>query len=229
MAANALRYLTVYRKHKMNHISKWYVINLKKDVERWQDVEKVLLHDFKIEKNRIVRIDAVEMKPGWKGCTRSHLKAVRTARRDMRDAGEDTLVAILEDDLMCHQEPAVVRERVQKAYSLFDRTPDAVYLAMTPQRLDDALSQDVGLHRVRCSLGAAGTIYRCGMLDRMEHLMDESRHLERAHDFHTAHHQSSFRAYGFRPPVCKQRPGFSRIEGKHVDYGYLEVDGAMIT
>lgn len=217
----------------MDDVYRWYVINLKKDVERWEKTKKVLLEDFKVKEDRIVRIDAVEMKPGWKGCTLSHLKAVRTARRDVDQSNgpgwkENTLIAILEDDLMCHQDPATVRDRVQKAYQMFDKTPDVVYLAMTPQTLDDPLSSELGLCRVRCSLGAAGTIYRRGMLGRVEHLMDESRHLERAHDFHTAHHQGSFRAYGFMPPVCRQRPGFSRIEGKHVDYGYLEVDGHML-
>lgn len=216
----------------MDRVIRWYVINLKRDTERWLKTKHVLVNQLQIDQRRIERIDAIEMKPGWKGCTLSHLKAIRTARRyvDQSDSlgNEDTLVAILEDDLMCHDDPSSIRRRLDATYGHFKSTPDAIYLAMTPQRLDDPLLIDVGLRRVRCSLGAAGTIYRRGILDRIEHLVDESRHLERAHDFHVAHHQGSFRAYGFMPPICKQRPGFSRIEGKHVDYGYLEVEGQMI-
>ena len=67
------------------------VINLADRTDKWAEVQD----SFKSWPVPLERLDAVRMKPGWKGCAASHLKAIRTAK----ERGLD-MVIILEDDAL---------------------------------------------------------------------------------------------------------------------------------
>ena len=48
------------------------------------------------------------------------------------------------------------------------------------------------------------------------------------HDLVTQRYQKNDLWYGIYPAIARQRPGFSDIEGRNVDYKYLDVDGKML-
>lgn len=52
------------------------VINLSDRKDRWEQIQK----DFKSWPVKLERMDAVRMKPGWKGCTASHRKCLMIAK-----------------------------------------------------------------------------------------------------------------------------------------------------
>jgi hypothetical protein len=67
------------------------VINLAEREDKWNEVRE----SFSRWPVQLERLDAVRMKPGWKGCAASHLKAIRLAK----ERGLD-MVIILEDDAL---------------------------------------------------------------------------------------------------------------------------------
>lgn len=67
------------------------VINLAEREDRWNATKD----SFSRWPVQLERVDAVRMKPGWKGCAASHVKAVRLAK----ERGLD-MVLILEDDAL---------------------------------------------------------------------------------------------------------------------------------
>jgi glycosyl transferase family 25 len=205
-------------------VNRFYVINLDDQAERMGQVRETLRR-LGVPDSKVVRVDAVRRRPGWKGCTMSHLKALRMARRDLAaaPAGVD-YACVLEDDLMLDVPAGTANAEIDRAFAHV-RHIDALYLAMTPQRIEDVSGR---LKRVRCSLGGAGALYHRDMLPRMEHLVEASRAANVAHDMHVARYQAERLVFGFYKPIMLQRPGYSSIEGKDVDYGYLERDGAML-
>jgi len=67
------------------------VINLANREDKWNQIKD----SFSRWPVPLERLDAVRMKPGWKGCAASHLKAIRLAK----ERGLD-MVIILEDDAL---------------------------------------------------------------------------------------------------------------------------------
>lgn len=208
----------------IRRVHRFYVINLDDQAERMGQVRETLRR-LGVPDAKVARVDAVRRRPGWKGCTRSHLKALRMARRDLASAPHGVDYAcVLEDDLMLDVTPDEANAEIDRALAHVQHA-DALYLAMTPQRLDDISGR---LKRVRCSLGGAGTLYHRNALGWAEHLVDASRAADEPHDLHLARHQAGKLLFGFFPPIMRQRPGYSSIEERHVDYGYLEKDGLML-
>ena len=210
----------------IRRVHRVYVINLADHAERMGQVRDTLSR-LGVPDAKVVRVDAVRRRPGWQGCTLSHLKALRMAQRDLRQAppGVD-YACIVEDDLMLDVPAREANAQVDRAFARVAQA-DAIYLAMSPQQLDDF---DGRLKRVRCSLGGAGTIYHRDTLPRVEHLLDASRAAGVALDLYLAQQgfQARAKCFGFFPPIMVQRPGYSSIEEKNVDYGYIERDGAML-
>lgn len=75
----------------MSDFPQTLVINLEDRKDKWAEVQD----SFKTWPVPLERLDAVRMKPGWKGCAASHLKAIKTAK----ERGWD-MVIILEDDAL---------------------------------------------------------------------------------------------------------------------------------
>jgi GR25 family glycosyltransferase involved in LPS biosynthesis len=67
------------------------VINLAEREDKWNEIKE----SFSRWPVQLERLDAVRMKPGWKGCAASHIKAIRLAK----ERGLD-MVIILEDDAL---------------------------------------------------------------------------------------------------------------------------------
>lgn len=209
------------------HVSGFYIVNLDHHVERLRQTRETL-EALGIPKQKIFRVQAIQEDPGYIGCAKSHLKAVRRAMRDAEGQVEE-FACILEDDLMIHESAQHVHSAVERlvrhrgGYNKFD----AIHLAMTPIRLKRCTTPPGA--RVWFSYGLAGTLFHKSFLPKVEKVYAEAVRTRMQIDVAFATHlQSTSRVYGFYPPVMRQRPGYSEIEKKHVDYEYLEVGGKMI-
>lgn len=215
-----------------DHVSGFYIINLDHHAERFRQTRETLLN-LSIPEEKIHRIKAIREDPGYIGCAKSHLKAVQTAKQDIAtkaSATDGEFVCVLEDDLMTHDTPDRVHSAVESlinhrgGYDKFD----AIHLAMTPIRIKKCTTPPSV--RVWKSYGLAGTLFHKAFLDQVEVVYSEAVRTRTQVDvMFSTKLQASNRVYGFYPPVMRQRPGYSEIEKKNVDYGYLEVDGRMIT
>lgn len=200
------------------------VINLDKDTERWQGVRD-MFRSLSVPDSRVHRLKAVEMTPGWKGCTASHLAAVDKARALLVSHPGKKYVLIAEDDLrrVGTVEPDEINRRVVEALK---EEPDILYLSMSPNQLES--TEKDGLHRVKRALSSAGMLFTIQGLDLWKRWLDESVRKEQALDVTAARNQSRAKVYGFFPALFHQAPGFSNIEGRAVNYDYLQVDGLML-
>jgi GR25 family glycosyltransferase involved in LPS biosynthesis len=80
-----------------SHFPTTVVINLDDRTDRWKEVQE----EFSSWPVPVERVSAVRMKPGWKGCSASHLKCVRLAK----ERGLPWIL-ILEDDCVLRPDAA---------------------------------------------------------------------------------------------------------------------------
>lgn len=213
-----------------SHIDKIFYINLDHRTDRRTSIETLLRNDLNIPESKIERISAVKHSPGFIGCAMSHLHAVKLAI----DRGYKN-VCILEDDFQ-----VIDINNFNIHINNMIEEFNVIMLAMTPICLrkqtgliDPRLQPQPGLensrlHKIHAALGMPGYIVAKNYLPKMKEMFETALTLKTPIDMETQKWQSRDRWYGFYPPIARQAPGFSDIEQKHTDYGYLEIDGAML-
>lgn len=196
-----------------------YCINLDTRQDRWTR-SQVLFESLGLA-DRLVRVPGVMHDKPATGCTKAHLSAVKRAERE---CPADGLVLICEDDLMPVKPLEDVKRELEQALEQRD-TWTQLYWAMTPQQLGDG----DGLRQILVALGGAGTLMnRQGLAQRREALVTALR-TDKPWDMVAASRQATLgTVYGFYPAIFRQAPGRSDIEGRDVDYAYLEVGGQML-
>ena len=70
-------------------------INLDDRKERRQQMQNVLCHDLQLPIKKVRRVSATRDQIGFRGCTRSHLDALRLVRKQ-----KCRIACLLEDDFM---------------------------------------------------------------------------------------------------------------------------------
>ena len=197
-------------------------INLKERGDRKKEIENVLFNELNLPKNQVQRIEAVASVPGYTGCTKSHLLALERAIES-----KCNYVCILEDDFMLTVSPEAFYQRVNEAWQRTKGDFDVIFLAMTGIRLEP-IKEMKDFHRVRAALAMPAFVVHSRYFEKLKTIYQLALQERTPHDLVTQRYQPIHQWYGFFPPIGKQRPGFSDIENRVVDYGYLEVDGRMI-
>jgi hypothetical protein len=196
-------------------IDKFLYINLDKRDDRRAHIESVLLTKLRIPGEKVERIPAIIDTPGWKGCTRSHLRAIQLAIQSGYE-----YVCIFEDDFDVLDIDKFTHE-LEKAWRLLVvRGFDVIMLAMTPVILKR--QQTDPLYKIQNSLAMPGYIVSRPYLTRLESIYTRAIREHKQLDLLTQQDQSTSNWYGFFPPLARQLPSFSDIEDRETDYTQLE-------
>jgi glycosyl transferase family 25 len=219
--------LTVFRKFRRHQQMKWVsdvdlflYINLKDRKDRDREIQEVLGQQLKIPKNKIQRIEAIRQNPGFTGCTRSHLSALNYAIE-----AKANYICIFEDDFMLTVSPETFHHKVSQAW-VFLKKFHILFLTMTPILLETTELKH--FFRVRQALAMPAMIVHKSYFLLLKSIYETALKEKIPHDLVTQRYQKNDLWYGFYPALARQRPGFSDIEGRNVDYKFLDVDGQML-
>lgn len=207
--------------HWVDQITHFYYLNLRKRSDRKAQIDQVL-GALNVPPGKITRIEALEHNEGFTGCTLSHLQALKKARTQRHK-----YVCILEDDFMLHVPPNVFHQHVNYSWTHLKGKFDIMFLAMTPIELVP-IPPHSRLQRVKKALAMPAYVVHQKYLPQLIHIMELALLRHVPHDMVTQEYQSFSQWYGFYPVIGRQRPGFSDIEQKEVNYTYLDVDGRML-
>ena len=187
------------------------VINLDDRTDRMREVGE----EFGGWPVRVERVSAVRRKPGWKGCSASHLKCLQLAK----DRGLPWIL-ILEDD--CVLKPDAARrftELLPFLWSTRDRW-DMFNGGVTILKHHTRISRTPNIHEVR---GYATNFYLVhqGAYDRIldSHPKDPSDFKEPI----DVHYAKTFRIWTTVPYLAAQRPGTSDVEKEAENRDYNEL------
>jgi glycosyl transferase family 25 len=205
-------------------IDAFIFINLEKRPDRRREVLQEL-QKLGVPDNKIFRINAVQGSdacPAYSACTKSHLLAVKLAIDKSFNR-----VCILEDDFILHISPTEFNRSVGRAFTILGKNFDLLYLSMTPHviKVHPKMSN---LHKITSSLGTGAMIMNKSFLKKMKSIYEEALKKDIYVDVMIQKHQPAHKMFGFYPPISRQRPGFSDIENKHVDYEKLEMGSKMM-
>lgn len=209
--------------HWVDKCSQVLYINLEKRKDRQMAMETLLKNDLLIPEHKVVRIDAIEHQPGFIGCTKSHLKALQVAIDN-----HYPYVCLMEDDLQLQHSPSEFHRQVNEAWQKLHGNFDILFLAMTPIKLKPVFASLPNFHQVQQALAMPALIVKQSYYPTLKSIYTEALTKGKPHDLITQLYQKHHYWYGFFPPIASQRPGYSDIEEKEVDYRYLELDGQMI-
>lgn len=205
-------------------IDMFYYINLQNRQDRNVHMKTLLLNKLSIPKSKITRIEAIKEFPGFKGCTKSHLKVIQHAKI----MGFKEIV-VMEDDFTVYVDSFVFHKRISAALSHLKGNFDLLFLAMTPIRVKRVRTETkIGLKRVKKALGMSAFILRNDYFDVLIDIYEKAQRRNTPHDLITQIYQPRDRWYGFFPPIGNQMPGMSNIENRVVDYKHLDIDGKML-
>lgn len=198
-------------------VDKIFYMNLDSRLDRKQHMENVF-HKLKIPVDRTERVVAVKETPGWKGCAKSHIKALSLAL----DRGYHS-VCLLEDDFTPLLPPDSFHNTITS--SMFNLKFDVLMLGMTPIRLKSVKGS---LCRVLQALAMPGYIVHRDYVPTLIKTFQQALQQGKPIDMLTQTLQPKDRWYGFYPSIAHQLPGYSDIENRVTDYRYLDVDCRML-
>ena len=177
------------------------VINLEERKDRWVAIQNA----FQSWRVPLERVDAVRMKPGWKGCTLSHKKCIQIAKDR-----KYPWVLILEDDCVpepdCHQRfkellPSLWARRNE--WDLFNGGISFLWEARVVQETPPLLK-----------VSGWATQFIMVHEGSYDHLLEALNEDVKVDVYYTDHE----RTYCTVPHLAKQAPGISDIENKETDY-----------
>lgn len=199
-------------------------INLEKRPDRRKHMETNVRNKLSLSPQTFVRQEAVDWSPGFTGCTRSHVLALKQAQFLWPNASH---VVIMEDDFDLSETSQAFHRRLDQGW---EKNPkfDVLFLAMNPIRLKKQ-DKDSGLCRVFQALCMSGYIIRKDYIPILLHdMFEESLKQKKPHDLLSQSLQPRDEWYGFWPPLGHQLTGYSDIENKDVDYRYLDIQGMQL-
>jgi hypothetical protein len=191
-----------------------------------KDRRQLLIAELKklgVPSHKVYRINATKWSPGYTGCTKSHLTAVNFAMMfNVKN------VCIMEDDIQVNIDPSKIHTKTSSLLQEIEGNYDVLYLAMTPIRLQTTSTETDSAYRVLQALAMPAMIISRRYLPKLAAMYTEALKTSTPHDLITQKYQEHDNWFGFFPPLIIQRPGFSDIEKRQVDYRQLEVDGQML-
>jgi len=177
------------------------VINLEDRHDRWVKHQKA----FKEWNVPMERINAVKMKPGWKGCTLSHRKCIEIAKER-----NYPWVIILEDDAIPMEGsieqlrsllPILWEKRDQ--WDLFNGGPTYLFEA-------EVFNTEPPLYKIKGYASHFCLIHR-DVYDKILNEVDESVKID-------VYYKDNLRSLCTVPHLSIQDTGYSDIENKEIDY-----------
>lgn len=152
---------------------------------------------------------AIEEKPGFMGCTKSHMKALRVLRTKLFEKQLEYGL-LFEDDFRFDMEQKVA---VDQAIRVFQ--PDVLSLATNPWDLENTNVE--GVQRVKMSGSASALLIRASYIPRLLRCYEAALRKEKPLDVEWLLLQRQDKWYVNK--LGGQEPGFSDIEGGYRDYG----------
>jgi GR25 family glycosyltransferase involved in LPS biosynthesis len=198
----------------MEHIDRIVYINLNRRKDRRTQIQQEL------ERMDVsgIRFEAIETIPGYIGCTQSHLEVLRQAR----DAGARQ-VAIFEDDFQW----IVSKQIVQTHLRAFFESHISYDVLMLSYNIQQSEPYNTLVSYAREAQTASGYIVHSRFYDTLIQTLEEA--LPRL--VTTGHHwlymndqiwkslQKHSEWFYFNTRLGQQRPGFSDLANKYVEYG----------
>jgi len=216
----------------LDGIDKVLIINLN---ERKDRLEFIMDQCDKMEipKDKIVRIEAIKEDPGWRGCTKSHIKTLQLAKLNGWER-----IMILEDDVLftCTKEylDDTVKEVVLNKgiwdvilmnYSLscvapigLDKTEEGRKKLKSYYPVTQITDKFFKINQFATTTSCY--IIRNSYYDKLINNYQESLIVGKALDIHWNKLQEDDKWFLPVPPVGVQRPDYSDIRNHHVDYGF---------
>jgi glycosyl transferase family 25 len=199
-------------------------INLESRVDRHMQIKQELQR-WGI--NEPIRFNAVKMAEGAIGCSMSHIKCLELAKE--RDYPH---VFICEDDMCCIDIPTMMR-KMEWFYETYGTTDAWDVLIVSGNNGPPYKQVDDGLLQVYNCQAATGYIVQRHYYDKIianfrEGLAGLIREPKQkplyAVDMYWKHLQKKDRWFAMTPFTVVQRPSYSDIELKNVDYTHLMLD-----
>eukprot|EP00747_Dinoflagellata_sp_TGD_P106584 gnl/TRDRNA2_/TRDRNA2_169890_c0_seq16.p1 gnl/TRDRNA2_/TRDRNA2_169890_c0~~gnl/TRDRNA2_/TRDRNA2_169890_c0_seq16.p1 ORF type:complete len:252 (-),score=41.57 gnl/TRDRNA2_/TRDRNA2_169890_c0_seq16:37-792(-) len=188
-------------------------INLATRTDRREQVE----HELQLAGMPCERVDAVDAKRihirPQEACRRSHLSAL-----DRIEASGQPYGLVLEDDMMWQQENGTLQEMFCHIGKMIDKYP-VILLACVGDGFSVGGQQDLHFHHVdKCQTSSAYVIRRDYIKILRKQWEKESHEYLQAVDQIWKPLQLRDRWLMTWPLLVKQRPSWSDIEGRYVDY-----------
>jgi len=171
--------------------------------------------------DKVMMVDAAKHMVGFIGCTQSHIRAL-----DMLMASGVEYGAIFEDDIMLTVAPEEALRVLDDAFLELKGDFDVLFVTMTPIRLSPTKMDR--LHRVHAALAMPALIVKREYMHKLRLIYEGALLQRKPHDLITQLYQRTDKWYGIFPAIARQRPGFSDIEQREVDYYHLDVAGQML-
>jgi len=182
---------------------KAFVINL---TERKDRMEQFLQNNFPFP---VMRFNAIKDDPGWDGCSKSHLSILRKQK--------EYPFIIFEDDVILLQSWDIV----EKAMSQLPEDWDALWLSATLMILQSRYSEN--LFSLKEGLCASAIIYNSKriidyIIGNYEIWIPHNDQRKSIDVFYAYDVQQKFNCYIVAPLIITQRPGYSDIEKRDINY-----------
>lgn len=198
-------------------IEKIFCINLYRRSDRWQQAQA----EFETHKLNVERFPAIDghavpgkedltLKPGLYGCTASHYLAIQRAKYLRLKA-----VMILEDDVQLH-----FNFKHLLYFTLADLPKDWRMLMLGGTHREPVTPlPGCNYMRVNKTLTSHGYVLHNSMYDN---LLEKLAPMQEPVDCVFAEIQKYYKVYITNPPLAWQRPGYSDIELRDMDYPWLK-------
>jgi glycosyl transferase family 25 len=205
---------------QMDHIEKVVYINLDRRTDRRKEIEEELTR-LGIPSEKWIRFSAIEQKPGFIGCTKSH-RAVLQMAKDAQWSN----VLILEDDFMAVQSSEAIHQQLQDFFESTEEY-DVLFLSHNIQRCEPLTSN---LVRVFEAQTASGYLVHSRFYEKLLNNLTEASQLAEKHPhchwlYINDQYWKSLQKdvnntwLAIQPCIGVQRAGFSDLAERHVDYG----------
>lgn len=183
------------------------LINLDARVDRLDEVTK----EFDAWPVTLERISAVKYRPGWKGCSASHLNCIKLAKQR-----NYPWVVILEDD--CMLSPNAIQQFQSLLPYLWNNKDhwDIFYGGVTRLKRKSRIKYSPPIYQVTCYTTHFCLIHKSSYDSILNGHKKNMLEYDKPIDVYYA---ENFRIWTTTPFFAKQRPGISDIEvGKKIDY-----------
>ena len=168
---------------------KAYCINLPERPERWDEFRKQKI-PFEVQ-----RFDAIRDNPGWKGCTKSHLKV-------FQEITEYPCIVFEDDCLMLHDWAMVEQCMIQLPADW-----DMLYLGATLNEKLEPYSKN--LYRIKNAWTTHAIIYNSNKVP--EFILSNKSNIKKIDVFITENVLPIFQCFITYPLIATQRPGISDV------------------
>lgn len=187
------------------------IINLESRTDRLKDVKA----EMSAQGLPFFRFDAYT--GGWRGCLKSHIEALTHIASTIKSgADNDSYGAVGEDDIVWKRPWKDIKNTVRQIQKKYK--PDVIMISRTAVDLKpDTIP---GASRVVTALSGALYLVKKSYATKLAHYLQDHPH--KPLDITWQALQKRDKWYTLTEKAVVQRPGFSDIENKVIDYDYLQ-------